>query len=682
MTNEEREHEQAKLRAEELRARIEAANYQYYVRDEPQISDAAYDTLMRELRAIEERFPDLVTPDSPTQRVSGEPAKELRPVQHRLPMLSLGNAFDEGELRRWYRRALDRAEVDRLDLVCELKIDGLAVALVYEEGRLVQGATRGDGTIGEDITQNLKTVRSVPSALTRVQAPGRFEVRGELYLTRSGFERLNEQRAAAGERLFANPRNAAAGSVRQLDASISASRPLSTFMYQLGWLEDDGAPGTHWEVLQWLDAMGFRVNPNIRHAADIEEAINFCNEWSPRRATLDYDIDGIVIKVNSLAVQRQLGTVGRDPRWAIAFKYPSVEETTKLVDIGVNVGRTGTLNPYAILEPVAIGGVTVSLATLHNEEDIRRKDIRVGDTVIVHRAGEVIPQVVGPVVSLRSGAEQPWCMPANCPVCGSAVVHPDGEAMVYCPNRNCPAQAFRLLLHFVGRDAMDIQGIGESLAQALLNAQLLDDPGDLYRLEGEQLRGLERMGEKSAQNVIGEIEASKRRAFAKVLFAIGIRHVGAETALLLANYFGSIDAIMAADKTELQSVPAVGPKIAESIGAYFEDERNRALIEKLRAAGVQLSGTVSARGGPLAGTQWVITGTLDTSGMVRTEAEAKLQAFGAKTAASVTKAATHLVTGTNPGAAKLSQARRLGTRVLNEEQLLRVLARPESMLDT
>jgi DNA ligase (NAD+) len=672
VTTTDRDHAAAQNRAEELRARIADANNRYYVLDDPILSDAEWDALSRELREIEERFPDLLTPDSPTQRVGGPPVAAFTPVVHRQPMLSLGNAFSYDELRAWYQRALRLSGAASLELVCELKIDGLAIAVTFENGQLALAATRGDGAVGEDITQNIRTVRSMPQRL-QDGAPSRVEVRGECYMTRSGFEKLNAQREAAGERIFANPRNSAAGSLRQLDPSITASRPLATFMYQIGWIEGAEIPTSQWQALERLRAWGFRVNPNIRHVAGIEEAITFCEEWGPRRETLDYDIDGIVIKVNSFAVQRELGFVGRDPRWAIAFKYPPVDVTTRLLDIGVNVGRTGTLNPYAILEPVRVGGALVSLATLHNEDDIRRKDIRIGDMVFVHRAGEVIPQVVGPVVALRSGDEREFHMPENCPECGTPVVRNEGEAMVYCPNRGCPAQAFRLLTHFVGREALDIEGIGEALAMQLLTAELVQDPGDLYALTKEQLVGLERMGEKSAQNVLDELERSKTRPFARVLFALGIRHVGAETALLLADHFGNIDALAQADEMALEEVSSVGPRIAQSVEAFFQDERNLALVEKLRRAGVQLTGKAAVREGPLAGTTWVLTGSLEA--MPRGEAQERLKALGAKTSESVTKKTSYVVAGADPGS-KLEKARTNKTPILDEAAFLKVLDDP------
>jgi DNA ligase (NAD+) len=672
VTTIDRDHATAKLRVEELRARIEDANYRYYVLNEPTISDAEYDALMRELRELEARYPDLLTPDSPTQRVGGQAAGGFKTVRHRVPMLSLGNAFSYEEVRAWYQRALRLAGAEKLDLVCELKIDGLAIALTYENGQLVLGATRGDGVVGEDVTHNIRTIRSVPLRVKN-GVPPRFEVRGECYMSRSGFEQLNAQRAAAGERVFANPRNAAAGSLRQLDPGITASRPLDTFMYQLGWIEGGEMPATHWEALELLKRWGFRVNPNVRHVDDIEDAIAYCEEWGPKRETLDYDIDGIVIKINSLAVQEELGFVGREPRWAIAYKYPPVDATTRLLDIGINVGRTGTLNPYAILEPVRVSGALISLATLHNEDYIRRRDIRIGDIVFVRRAGEVIPQVIGPVVSMRTGNEREFRMPDRCPECETPVVRPPGEVRVYCPNRNCPAQAFRLLTHFASRDAMDIKGLGEALAQQLLDANLVQDPGDLYSLTLEQLAGLERMGEKSARNVLNEIERSKQRPYPNVLFALGIRHVGLETATLLAEHFPSIDDLMRADETSLTAIPSIGPSVAQSIEAWFQDERNWAFVEKLRRAGVRLSGGPARREGPLSGTTWVLTGAL--ASMTRGEAQERLRALGAHTADNVTRTTSYVVVGADPGS-KLDRARKLGIPTLDEETFLKVLADP------
>lgn len=667
----ERELQAAKLRVEELRSQINYHNYRYFVLDEPVISDAEFDQLMRELRALEERYPELITPDSPTQRVGGEPAPAFGVIEHRVPMLSLANAFSEDELRAWYRRVTGLLETEDISFVCEPKIDGLAVALVYENRRFVQGATRGDGVRGEDVTANLRTIKSLPLVLPPEAWASRFEVRGEVYMTRAGFERMNELQAREGKRLYANPRNSAAGSLRQLDPRITAQRPLELFVYQLGWIDGNGAPGSHWEVLQCLRAMRFPVNPHATRCDSIDAVLAYVREWEHRRDSLEYAIDGIVIKVDSLAQQRQLGAVGREPRWAIAYKYPAEQATTRLLDIRVNVGRTGSLNPYAVLEPVVIGGATVKLATLHNEEDIHRKDIRIGDVVIVQRAGEVIPQVIGPVVSRRTGTEQPYELPRTCPSCGAAVVRPEGEAMAYCPNRSCPAQAVRLLEHFASRGAMDIEGLGERMAQVLYTEGLARDPGDLYALTVEQLSKLERMGEKSAANLVRAIAASKDRPLGRLIFALGIRHVGAEVAQLLAAHFGSLDALLAASEEEIAAISGVGPVIAASVRAYTADEHNRRMIEKLRAAGVRMTADgQAAREGPLVGTQFVLTGTL--SSFTRNEAENRLKALGAAVGSSVTKKTTHLVAGDNPGS-KLAKAQQLGITVLDEAGFLALL---------
>lgn len=670
-TAEDRAFQQARLRVEELRSLINYHDYRYYVLNSPEISDAEYDELMRELRRLEEQYPQLVTPDSPTQRVSGQPVEAFGIVEHRVPMLSLANAFNSDELRAWERRVRNFVGDREITYVVEPKIDGLAVALVYENGRFTTGATRGDGVRGENITQNLRTIRSVPLVITK-PTPPRFEVRGEVYMSKKGFERLNEERASRGEPLFANPRNAAAGSVRQLDPRVTAERPLDIWLYQLGWVE--GAPmpvQSHWEALQWMRDLGFRVNPQISRTSDIEEVLERCAEWERRREELDYDIDGVVVKIDSLALQQELGAVGREPRWAIAYKFPPTQGITRLIKIGVNVGRTGSLNPYAILEPVRIGGATVQMATLHNEDDIHRKDIREGDWVIVQRAGEVIPQVVGPVVSRRTGEERVWHMPDRCPACGAPVVREPGEAMYYCPNDACPAQARRLLEHFVQRGAMDIEGIGEKLAYALFDSGLVKDPADLYYLTKEQLAGLERMGDKSAENVLRNIEASKSRPLANLIFALGIRHVGSEVAALLARHFRSIDALARATEDDIAQIEGIGPVIARSVASWFRNERNRAMIEKLRRAGVTMEeAPEERREGPLSGLQFVVTGRLET--FTRNEVEDFLRAHGATVGSSVSKKTHYVVVGEEPGS-KAEKARRLGTPMLDEAAFLRFL---------
>jgi DNA ligase (NAD+) len=677
-TREERSAQKAKLRVEELRSQINYHDYRYFVLDQPEISDVEYDALIRELRALEATHPELITPDSPTQRVSGQPVEAFGVVQHREPLLSLANAFGEDEFLSWYRRATALAERSDFDMVCEPKIDGLAIALVYENGSFVQGATRGNGMVGENVTQNLRTIRSIPLSL-RGDVPPRFEVRGEVYMTKTGFERLNDERARENEvrrsrgqaelPLFASPRNSAAGSLRQQDPSITASRPLDIFVYQLGWSDGGSVPGSQWDTLQWLGGLGFKTNPHIRKVESAEAALAYVRDWEDKRESLDYEIDGMVVKVDDLGLQRAMGFVGREPRWAIAFKFPPTQATTKLNRIDINVGRTGSLNPFAVLEPVIVAHATVKLATLHNEDDIRRKDIRVGDTVIVQRAGEVIPQVVGPVLSKRTGSEKVFEMPTLCPVCATPVIRPQGEAMSYCPNRACPAQIFRLLTHFA--QAMDIEGMGEALCDQLLRSGLVKDPGDVFYLALDQLMSLERIGEKSATKLLENIEKSRTTPLPLILFGLGIRHVGFETAELLAGHFGSIDAIAAASVDDLASVPSIGPKTAESVYEYMHDEQNLAVIEKMRRAGVRLVGEApAAREGPLLGLTIVATGTLER--WSRNEVESLIKRLGGAVGASVTKKTDYVVAGENPGS-KLAKAEQYGVKVLDEQGFLELL---------
>lgn len=658
----------ARDRVEWLREQINYHNYRYHVLDSPEISDAEYDKLMRELQALETEHPELITPESPTQRVGAAPVEAFGIVRHRVPLLSLGNVFDRTQLLEWHRRVSRLLDERPFQMVCELKMDGLAVALVYDDGRLLSGATRGDGFRGENITANLRTVKTIPLSLKR-PFPSRFEVRGEVILTLAGFERLNEERTKQGLALYANPRNSAAGSVRQLDPRITASRPLDIFMYGMGWVEDgENVPDTHWGILEWMREMGFKTNPLSRRVASIEEAADFCEHWVEQRHTLPYEADGVVVKVDNLDYQRQLGVVGREPRWAVAYKFPAVQATTKLLKIAVNVGRTGSLNPYAILEPVQVGGVTVRQAALHNAEDVRRKDIREGDMVIVQRAGEVIPEVVGPVVSLRTGAEREYELPDKCPECGTAVVRPPGEVMSYCPNRACPAQAYELLSHFVSRGAMDIEGMGGKLCFALLEKGLVTDPGDIYSLTIETLQDIERMGAKSAANVMTFIERSKTRPLPSIIFALGIRHVGGETAELLVRKFRSLDALGNASLEELISVEGIGPKVAESIAAWFADEANQTVVKKLKDAGVVLEAApLPERATPLAGREFVFTGRLER--FTRTAAESMVKGLGASVSSNVTRKTTHVVIGEDPGS-KADRAQQWGTPMLSEEEFL------------
>ena len=663
--------EGVKRRIEQLREQINYHNYRYYVLDSPEISDAEYDELMVELRRLEEEYPELITSESPTQRVGAAPVEAFGVVEHTVPLLSLANVFSDEELLAWHKRTSNLVPGRDMDFVCELKLDGLAVALTYIDGSLTAGATRGDGYRGEDITQNLRTIKSIPLSVPK-DAPKRFEVRGEVYLSKKGFEKLNEERAQEGQSLFANPRNAAAGSVRQLDPRITARRPLDIYIYALGWAEGK-VPPTHWETLEYLKSLGFKVNPYNTHALDISGAEQYYQHWVKDREKLEFEADGIVVKVNSIELQETLGTVGHDPRWAVAYKFPAIQATTRLLGIEISVGRTGSLNPYAVLEPVSVGGVTIKQAALHNEEDIRRKDIRIGDIVVVQRAGEVIPQVVGPVVSRRTGKEEVFVMPCRCPVCGGDVVKPEGEAIARCTNASCSAQIQENLAHFVSRPAMDIDRIGEKLVAALLEEELVKDVSDLYYLhEHEQeLIDMGRMGEKSARNILSAIESSKERHLSRVIFALGIRHVGGETAELLASHFGSVDRLAKASQEELASIPTIGPKIAESVHGFFQQKSNLRVIDKLRRAGVRLEEeAVGRKEQPIVGQEFVITGKLES--FTRGEAEARIKALGGSTSSTVTKKTTYLVVGTDAGS-KLDKARALGSALLSEEEFLHLI---------
>ncbi len=662
---------QVKGRIEQLRGAINHHNYRYYVLDSPEVSDAEYDELMRELKQLEAGYPQFLTADSPTQRVGAAPVEAFGVVEHPQPLLSLGNVFFGEELMAWYTRTSKLVGGGHFDLVCEHKIDGLAVALTYVNGQLTTGATRGDGLRGEDITQNLRTIRSIPLSVPR-GAPTRFEVRGEVFMPRAGFSRLNQERAGEGLPLFANPRNAAAGSVRQLDPRIADKRPLDIYIYMLGYAEGGVTPPTHWETMEYLKSLGFKLNPNNARLTTIEQVESYYHNWVERRESLPYEADGVVVKVDSLDWQRRLGSIGREPRWAIAYKFPAIQGTTRLIDIDISVGRTGTLNPVAVLEPVSVGGVTIKQAALHNEDDIRRKDIRIGDTVIIQRAGEVIPQVVGPVVSRRSGQERVFTMPSHCPACGAEVFKPEGEVMYYCSNAACPAQIRERLEHFVSRGGMDIRGIGESLSAALLEDGLVNNVADIYDLTGEKLLGLERMAEKSAGNVLSSIKKSKQRPLSRVIFALGILHIGEEMAEILARHFGTIDRLATASREELLSIPAVGPKIAGSIVAFFRQEENRRIIARLRGAGVRLEEDAGPEELPLGGQEFVITGRLET--LTRQEAEARVRALGGTTKDNVTRRTTYVVVGSEPGS-KLARARDLGTKQLTEEEFLPLLGR-------
>ncbi|WP_333870798.1 NAD-dependent DNA ligase LigA [Desulforamulus putei] len=659
-----------KARVEELRREIDHHNYLYYVLDKPGITDAQYDQLMQQLIQLEAAHPELITPDSPTQRVGGQVQQGFQAVPHRVPMLSLGNAFGEADLREFDRRVRTNLPGEEVEYVVELKIDGLAVSLWYENGLLVRGATRGNGEYGEDITANLRTVKAIPLRL-KEDVPF-LEVRGEAYMPKDSFVRLNEAREEAGEPLFANPRNAAAGSLRQLDPGVTASRNLSIFMYAIGHLEGPG-PRSHAAALAWLKQLGFRVNQHYKVCQDISQVIDYCAKWHEKRFDLPYAIDGLVIKVNSLDQQQRLGATLKSPRWAIAYKFPAEQAVSTIKDIILRVGRTGVLTPTAILEPVQLAGTTVSRATLHNEDIIRQKDIRIGDKALIQKAGDIIPEVLQVFPEQRTGEERVFAMPATCPECDSPVVRVPGEAAHRCTNRNCPAIFREGIIHFVSRGAMDITGLGESIVTQLIKAGLVKDPADLYSLRYEDLIKLERMGARSSQNLLDAIEASKNNSLARLLFALGIRHVGERAAKILARQFGSMQALMAATVEDLTVIPEIGPKIAESVVDYFSRPDNRRLVERLARAGVNMQenkGQPDPANQPLAGKTFVVTGTLGA--FSRQEAQEAIEKLGGKVSSSVSKKTDYVVVGENPGS-KYDKARQLGIPILSEEEFTKLL---------
>lgn len=658
-------------RASDLRARLEEANVQYYVLDAPSISDAEYDAMLRELIELEEQHPELRSADSPTQRVGAPSSERFAPYEHRVPMLSLANAVDESELRAFDERVRKLAGKD-VAYVCELKIDGLAISLAYRNGVFSKGGTRGDGRIGEEVTPNLRTIKTIPLRLKALrQAQGdtdSLEVRGEAYLRKSDFARLNEERESAGLPVFANPRNAASGGIRQLDPRLTAQRRLSFFAY--GLLP---ASAAQWKALQRLGELGFHVNPNVARFESIAEVLAYCRTWEEKRDELDYEIDGVVVKVDDVATQERLGSVGRDPRWAIAFKFKPREARTKLKQIAINVGRTGTLNPYAVLEPVRVGGVTISNATLHNEDYIKSNDIRAGDTVVVTRAGDVIPRVVGPVVELRTGKERAFVMPKRCPVCGSDAFRPEGEAMWRCTNAACPAQVYERVRHFATRGAMDIEGLGDVMAMELTSLGTVKDIAHIYALDRISLARVPRTGEKSIGKLLDAIEGSKRRGLARLLVGLGIRFVGEQTAQILSDDFGSIDAIEAASEEELQRSAGIGPELANSVALFFKQKANRAMIERLRKAGVVMTAAKRKRAadGALAGKTFVLTGSLPT--LTREAATEMIEDAGGRVTGSVSKKTDYVVAGDESGS-KLMKAQELGTTIIDEEGLKSLLS--------
>lgn len=666
---------QAEKRIEELRRELHEHNYAYYVLDAPKISDAEYDRLMRELIELETAFPELIRPDSPSQRVGGEPSQAFESVRHPAPLLSLDNAFNRQELLAFANR-IRRHIGDDLCYVVELKIDGLSVALTYEAGRFILGATRGDGQVGEDVTANLRTIRSIPLQLRGEQIPERLVVRGEVYMSRTAFASVNREKEARGEPLFANPRNAAAGSVRQLDPRVTASRSLGCFVYNIVAIEGGPEITEHEQALEWLERWGFAVNEHRRTFRDMEEAADYCESWNARRAELDYDIDGLVVKLNRLDQQEQLGHTSKSPRWAVAYKFPAEQARTRIVDIHVQVGRTGALTPVAILEPVVVAGSTVSRASLHNEDYIEEKDIRIGDRVIIQKAGDIIPEVLAVDIEARDGTERSFTMPATCPVCGAAAVRLPGEAARRCTGSACPAQIRENLLHFVSRDAMDIDGLGPALIDQLLHHEKITDAADLYSLRREDLLELERVGEKTAQNLLQAIDRSKQQDIARVLYALGIRHVGQRTARLLAEHFRSLDELRAADEEQLMQIDEIGPKVAASVVEFFQQEQNERLLEKLKAAGVNLQrlddDEKAAEPGhdAFAGKNVVITGSL--SAWSRKQLTDLLERLGARVTGSVTGKTDMLIVGESPGS-KLEAARQRNIPIVDEARLQELL---------
>ena len=665
---------------EELKKQINYHNYRYYVLDDPIISDAEYDQLMEELIELEKKYPQYITPDSPTQRVGAEPLAEFATVKHLSPMLSLANAFSDEELRAFDQRIKKLVPGQEIEYAVELKIDGLAVALLYENGVLVRGATRGDGLVGEEVTANLRTIKSIPLKLLSNDLPPLFEVYGEVYMKKSDFKKLNEERMKRGEPLFANPRNAAAGSVRQLDSRVTAQRNLDIFVY--GATFPGGSSfANHLDVLSYLKKIGFKVNSETRLGENIEEAINYCHQWREKKERLDYEIDGAVIKVNSLTIREKLGFTTRSPRWAIAYKFPAQQATTKIRDIVVQVGRTGALTPVAILDPVRVSGSIVKRATLHNEDEIRRKDIRIGDTVLVQKAGEVIPEVVKPIKEKRTGQEKEFVMPSRCPVCGAKVFKADDEVVPRCNSLSCPAQIKERIRHFASREVMDIEGLGPAIIDQLVEKKLVRNISDLYFLKKEDLIALERMGEKSASNLLKAIEESKRRPLSRLIYGLGIRYVGVHTSEVIAQHFSTLDRLKEASFEELIQIEEIGPKVAESIVRFFKEEENSRIIENLRRAGLNFGklegeGEASAKKGrgflPLKGKQLVLTGTLKE--FSRNQAKEIIRKLGGRVTESVSKRTDYVVVGENPGS-KYQKAQELGVTIINEEEFKKLIAK-------
>ncbi|HEY8206577.1 MAG TPA: NAD-dependent DNA ligase LigA [Myxococcaceae bacterium] len=662
----------AETRVVELRAQLQRANHRYYVLDDPEISDAEYDRLMRELEALEVEYPDLITPESPTQRVSGAPAEKFEKVVHRIPLLSLANAFTDEEMSEFDERVRKLANVPEVDYVCEAKLDGLAVELCYERGAFVKGSTRGDGEVGENITANLRTIRGVPLRLTPaegVEVPPYLEVRGEVFIRKKDFLKLNAQREQQGEPLYITPRNTAAGSLRQLDPKMTASRPLSILFYEVG-VVDGRAFARHWDKLELLRSLGFPVNGDNARARGLDEVRAQYQRFLQKRHELPFEIDGMVVKADDETLRKRVGQVSKSPRWAVAYKFPPEEETTVVEDIQVQVGRTGALTPVAFLKPVHVGGVTVSRATLHNEDELRRKDVRVGDHVFIRRAGDVIPEIVKVIESRRTGAEVPWTFPERCPACGAPAVRDPEGAITRCTGDSCPVQLQRYLRHFASRAAMDVDGLGVELCAQLVETGLVKDFGDLYRLTLEQLVELERMGEKSAQNLLAAIQRSKQTTLRRFLYALGIRHVGEATAKALAEHFRAVPPLLEAPVDEITRVKDVGPEVAKAIRAYFDKPRNQQVVQQLLELGVTPAPPEASKGGPFEGKTVVLTGSL--AGMSREQAKEEVERRGGKVSGSVSRKTDFVVAGEDSGS-KLKKAQELGVKILDEAAFLALL---------
>lgn len=653
----------AEKRIQQLRQEIRRHEHLYYVLAQPEISDQAYDALERELRDLEGEHPDLVTPDSPTQRVGETPSEDFPSFVHRVPMLSLDNTYNEDELREFEERLFRIVGEQEIAYTAELKVDGLSVALHYESGRLVRAVTRGDGVRGDEVTANARTIRSIPLVLRGDEAdpPTTLEARGEVYLPRPRFEALNEERVEEGEEPFANPRNVAAGSMKSLDSQVVARRGLDIFLYSIA---NDAGVKSQWESLELMQSWGLRTNPTSRRCRGLSEVLDFCHEWQDRRAELDYEIDGVVVKVDEFALQEELGSTSKFPRWAISFKYPAAQAATRVNAIDVQVGRTGKLTPVALLEPVALAGATVSRATLHNEEEVARKDVRVGDTVLIERGGEVIPKVVKVVLDDRPNGTKKWTPPAECPVCGTETVRPEGEVDRRCPNASCPAQLEERLKHFARREAMDVEGLGDSLVSQLVDQGLVKDFADLYALTLEQVVSLERMAEKSANNLLEQVEKSRSRELRRLLFGLGIRFVGERVAMLLARHFRSLDALAAATAEEMEALHEIGPVVAQSVKEWFEDPRNQQLVARLKTAGLRSEEEEAPPGATaFQGMQFVVTGTLES--MTRGAAKAAIEERGGRVTSSVSKKTSVVVVGADPGS-KAEKAKGLGLEIVDE----------------